>query len=314
MAQFSTIYNEIQQIYSDPKSYEKKEEKRESSRQEIIHNFYQFVSQCSDITNESGFDNIKTNLNTILNTLLSASGIKFDYTNLVDYIKYLKNKDEKNTCTHFVDNSDIIAKYDKTESDDKPIPIEMFFKSMECKSCGFFKENHKCCSKYSFKEYKQFSSEGCLTCGLERYEHIVCDNYSGKTDKECDKCGRDFLDHVFDSKKKGKTHCGNYEQNTDTQKSYIQCKNCIFSECDHMLNPILTKMNKNAYDKFTDLAFKFQTKFLTETDSQKIYYHDMFLSVMKMNYTTTHPMYSMFSEAIIPKIEEKIYPEQITLV
>jgi hypothetical protein len=73
---------------------------------------------------------------------------------------------------------------------------------------------------------------------------------------------------------------------------------------------MLFMMNKQAYDKFTDLAFKFQAKFIGS--SEKYFYTDMFYSVLKMNYSKSHPSYLEFCNAVIPITPVKLV--QISLV
>lgn len=290
----SSTFTQIKHIFEDPKSY-KHEIVDETNKNntyndnlqktfvEILSKFTQLDDKCIELVKIQ------------LEFMFSSTGMKYDYSNLGNYLRSLKQRGETTHCKYFHDNLDI---YNSLRDEDT-IPIENLFRCMECKTCGFFKDYHTVCNKYSFKNYKLFSSDACLTCGFDNYSHNVCDSYDAHNENECKNCGRDLFDHREKEKKCGKTHCGNFEK----ADGFMDCKNCIHSKIDHSLNPQLFKMNKIAYNNFTDLAFKIQGDFVSYFAVQcEQKYLDMFYSFMKMNYSENHPLYNMFCNALIPKV------------
>jgi len=170
----------------------------------------------------------------------------------------MKQKDEKNICNYFASNTKLIESVDET----KPISFDILMKLMECKTCGFYEQSHKVCSKYVPADYDESveSDESCKTCGKNEYTHQTCKFYSSKDSDYCEHCGRGLYAHRELAKKNGEKHCGNFLENTHDNKK--DCENCIFSKTEHFLNPMLFMMNKKAYDKFTDLVFVFQSEFI----------------------------------------------------
>ena len=305
----SAIFSEIRSIYADPKSYEKiTESTSKSSNQKVQTVFSQFMN----------FNNINY-IKNILESVLSDVGFTVNFDKLPEFITYTKQKDEKNICNYFVDNTKLIESCDET----KPVPFDKLMKSMECKTCGFYENLHKVCSKYTvesgesidYDDYDDFYT-GCSVCGQSKYNHKICDSYSTTNYDSCDKCGRDLYSHREQAKKNGQKHCGNFVNNSKDNKK--ECENCIFSETEHFLNPMLFIMNRVAYDKFTDLTFSFQAKFISCSDLQKYFYSDMFYSVLKMNYSKDHPSFIMFQNAEIPIVSNvpipPIHKVQISLV
>ena len=253
------------------------------------------------------FNNI-TYIKDILSSVLTDTGFTVNFDTLAEYINYVKQKDEKNICNYFVSNTKLIESCDDT----KPIPFNILMKSMECKTCGFYEQSHKVCSKYlpvdSDDAYNLHSE--CKTCGQSKYNHHACMSYSSKSYDYCEHCGRDLYAHQELAKNNGEKHCGNFVENTHDDKK--DCENCIFNRTEHFLNPMLFMMNKKAYEKFTDLAFSFQSKFIGLSDLGKCFCSDMFYSVLKMNYSKSHPSYLEFCNAEIPITPVKLV--QITLV
>jgi hypothetical protein len=217
----------------------------------------------------------------LLIVIMEQTGMKINYSGLKEFLIQLCDN-SKPVCSRFVDNTDICESTD----DDSEISISFLFSAMQCKSCKHFKEDHKICSKFLVTKYKKITDDPCITCGLDMYSHKSCMNYVGSDDTHCESCGRDLFDHQQKAKECGKTHCGNF-----VKSEFEKCTNCIFPECDHYLNPKLFKMNKNAYNKFIDLAFKFQAQFIGLSRSDMLQFKDLQMKVMNMNYTNAHLMY-----------------------
>jgi hypothetical protein len=234
------------------------------------------VKLCSQM--KSIDDTSVQQVQNLLTVIMKQTGMKINYSGLKEFLIQLCDN-SKPVCSHFIDNTNICDSYD----DDSEIPISVLFSGMQCKSCNHFTEDHKACAKFLVTKYKRFSDDPCITCGLGMYEHECCMNYVGSDDTHCESCGRDFFAHRQKAKEFGQSHCGNF-----TKSGFGKCANCIFSECDHYLNPKLFTMNKDAYNKFTDLAFTFQTKFIGLSPSDKLTYKDLQMQVMNMNYTKSY--------------------------
>ena len=229
----------------------------------------------------------------LLTQIIKNTELKIDYSNLKQFLEQtLDNKNK--VCTHFVDNTDITDSY----GHDKTITISVLFSAMQCKSCNHLKEDHKACTKYFVEEYKPFSDDPCITCGLSVYEHECCVNYGGSDSTHCISCGRDLFAHQQKAKEMGKTHCGNFVKSD----GFMDCTNCIYSESEHYLNPKLFTMNKDAYNKFTDLAFKFQTQYIGLSPSHMVENKDIFMKIMNMNYTKSHPLYRNYLNLGQPQV------------
>lgn len=278
----SAVFSQIQQVFSDPKSYEKVEEQKSESENEKLQRMFSLYQN---------FNNISY-IKNVLSSVFTDVGFSVNFDTLEKYINYVKQKDEKNICNYFVNNTKLIESCDDT----KPIPFDILMKSMECKTCGFYEQSHKVCSKYVPADYDYYS--GCKTCGQNEYMHKTCTYYFSKNYDSCEHCGRNLYAHRELAKKNGEKHCGNFVENTHDDNK--ECENCIFNRTEHFLNPMLFMMNKKAFAKFTDLAFKFQAKFIGLSDVQKYFYTDMFYSVLKMNYSKSHPSYLEFCNAEIP--------------
>jgi hypothetical protein len=286
----SAVFSQIQQVFSDPKSYEKVEEQKSESENEKLQRMFSLYQNFNNITY----------IKNVLSSVFTDIGFSVNFDTLPEYINYVNQKDEKNICNHFVSSTKLIESCDDT----KPIPFDILMKSMECKTCGFYEQSHKVCSKYVHVH------SGCKTCGQSEYVHQTCTSYSSKSYDSCEHCGRDLYAHREVAKKNGEKPCGNFVENAHSDKK--DCQKCIFNRTEHFLNPMLFMMNKEAYNEFTDLAFKFQSKFIGLSDLQKYFYTDMFYSVLKMNYSKSHPSYLEFCNAEIPITPVRLV--QITIV
>lgn len=302
----TNTFAKIKQIFEDPKSYEHEindeSNKNDTYNEHVQKAFVEILSKFKQIDDKC-IEFVKENLK----LMLLPSDMKLDYSNLGDYLLSLQQRGETTNCKYYLDNYDI----GDSLRDDDIIPVEILFKGMECKSCRFFKDAHTICNKYSAESYKLFESNACLTCGFDGYSHNVCDSYDNHNENECNNCGRDLFAHQQKEKNSGKTHCRHFEKSD----GFMDCNNCIHNKIDHMLNPQLFKMNKKAYNEFTNLAFEIQGDFLScfaVNCEQK--YLDMFYSVMKMNYSEAHPSYNMFCNALIPQIPMNKYKVKISSV
>lgn len=234
-------------------------------------------------------DNIISEISQIFNQIFSSVGMKVDFSNFGKYLKYFAGLPQT-PCTHFVDQSDIANNL----NDDDHIPIDILFKGMSCKTCGLLKETHKVCSKYIQSDVDDMFSD-CDTCGLAKYGHTICDKFCINPENEisdCMNCGCDLRRHQDKEIKNGIYPCQNF---IETRYGCLDCMNCIHTRTYHMLNPRLFKMNSDAFDKFTTLAFGYNCDFIGLSDSEKQQKMNQFYKVLCMNYSSNHPMYSTFN-------------------
>jgi hypothetical protein len=301
MSTITAIAAQLEEIYTNPLSYTiiKDESQPEVNQNEIIKKFMSILSKFANID-----DTLITILKTTLNVLFVQAGIKVSYDNLKDYLIFMQNKTGACNCTKFVSQTDIINIY----QDKDVIPVEIMFKAQSCASCGYFNDNHIVCSKYYVDEPKSFELRECNTCGLNVYRHNICNRFIGFNNRMCDNCGRDLFTHQQRVKNNGIFCCTKFQK---TENSIFDCKNCIFTETDHYINPQLYKMNKDAYRKFNDLAFKFQSEFLKQGLLGMSFTQDIFLKVIKMSYSSYHPMYSMYD---FQKVEIPTAPNYTTRI
>lgn len=273
------IFSEIHSIWTNPDSYVIEEQKQSDDdfKTKLINLFSNMKSL--DTTTVQQIENMLT-------SIMKQTGMKIDYSNLKEFLEQIVNN-TKNVCSHFVDNTNICESF----NDDTIIPVSLLFGAMQCKSCQHFKEDHKACNKYFVTKYERFSDDPCITCGLGVYDHVCCTNYVGSDDTHCESCGRDLFTHQQKAKESGLTHCNNFVKSD----GFVDCANCIHSETDHYLNPKLFTMNKNAYSKFTDLAFQFQASFIGLSPVNILENKDIFMKIMNMNYTKLHPNYEKFA-------------------
>ena len=290
-SEIEQIYSNILSVFLDPKSYTRHEEKSNNSTKEIALNYiveFLQTNNCAKIDSKIVEELIK-----IFDVIFKYSGMKINYTGFDSYLKKLVKREINTTCTHFVDNTNICNNI----KDDKPVPIVLIFKAMSCKSCGYFEHEHKICSLYV--EPSEFNSSNCVTCGVSKWKHAICDKFISKTEI-CEECGLELRKHQTKELQSGILPCVNFESAVD---SCLNCKNCIHTETIHMLNPQLFCMNSKAFDKFCDLTFSFQVKFMSfyNSPSDLLKYQNLQLSVMNMNYGNQHPMFEHFCNAPIVK-------------
>lgn len=279
------IFSELQTLWTNPASFviqEKKDNDTDNDydfRQNIINLFSNIKSLD---------DNTVQQIQNMLTSIMKQPVMNINYSDLKQFLEKNVNN-TKNVCSHFVDNTNICDSF----NDETVIPVSVIFSAMQCKSCHHFKEEHNACTKYFVTKYVLFSDEACNTCGLDVYKHKCCMHYAGSDDTNyttCTTCGLDLFTHQQKAKDIGLTHCGNFVNS----KGFMDCANCIHSKTDHYLNPKLFTMNKDAYSKFTDLAFQFQTKFIGLRENI-VENKDMFMKIINMNYTESHPMYKKFA-------------------
>ena len=272
-------FSELQSLWTNPASY--LVEKEDNSNEDFRTNLIKLFSNMKTLD-----DTTVQKIQNLLTSIMKETGMNIDYSDLKDYLNQICNNPNP-LCSCFVDNTSTCESY----GDDSVIPVSVLFGSMQCKSCCHFKEDHNACSKFNLTEYKRFSSDPCITCGLGMYDHKSCMNYVGSDDTHCDSCGRDLFEHQQTAKKHGQSHCGNFVKSD----GFTDCANCIHSEADHYMNPKLFTMNKDAYSKFTDLAFQFQAEFIGLSQTDMIAHKDILMKVMNMNYTKSHPMHKKFA-------------------
>lgn len=282
------LFLTLESIYTDPKSYQN-QEKQEKNNKSVSSNDIQ-ITFINSFKDKKKIDN-ETILMTrhILNNLFTSIGLNIDFSGFTKFLKqYIK---QKPVCTRFIDQSDDIdlSKY----SDDSLIPIEILFKSMMCKKCGHFCDEHKICTKFEMCD----DFDSCKTCGHTKYSHNVCSNFNGNTRDFCNSCGRNLQSHQQKQLKDGIYPCNNFIESNDI----MECKNCIHTETNHMLNPLLFQMNETAYSNFMDTAFSFQANFIGCINMPRKIIENMeiFYKVLKMNYSKQHPKYDEFCEISI---------------
>ena len=283
MANLANIAFQLETIYTNPESYIRETVEIDKKDEDINRQFINILSKVNKID-----DILVTVLKSTLDVLFTHANIKVSYDNLKEYLIFMQSRTGKTLCTKFVSQAELIDSFD----DGGIYPVEVLFKAQSCASCGFFQESHNACSKYIVDNPEPFDSRNCECCGRDKYSHIVCDTFIGTNNKMCDNCGRDLFTHQQYAKEHGNFNCTHFQKTKD--ESIFDCENCIFSETDHYLNPNLFNMNKEAYRKFTDLAIKFQTEFIKQGSYGIIQNKELFSKIIKMNYTSIHPMFSKY--------------------
>jgi hypothetical protein len=282
MTNIASIATQLEAIYTNPDSYvQKTVHKNKTDDNDMKQKLLTILSQVDKIDDE-----LVSVIKSTLNVLFTDANIKVSYDNLKDYLIFMHSRTGKTNCVNFVSQFHLAENF----GDDDVIPVEVLFKAQTCESCGFFNEAHTACTKYTVDNPKTFDSQDCECCGLSQYSHIVCDTFTGTNGKMCDSCGRDLFTHQEHAKNHGHFNCTHFQKTDDS--SIFDCKNCIFPETDHYLNPNLLKMNKKAYSKFTELACEFQIQFISQGPYIMAQNIDDFTKVIKMNYTSLHPLFS----------------------
>jgi hypothetical protein len=282
----NTLY-QLQNLYTDTKSY---------YTEPVCCNKTDYAKSFAKTFMDSV--NSKKSLEIIkscFEQIFANTGLNIDFSGLEKVIKSEACK--KSVCKKFAQNIEIIEKY----TDNASIPFNDLVSGMQCKNCQNFKDDHKSCSKYN-------GYDMCMTCGLSKYSHKVCLNYKTTNSESCVNCGQNLSDHRLQRKKEGLSHCGNFIRSKENDN----CMNCIHTETEHYLNPILFKMNEKSYREFTDLAFKFQVKFVSISTIAKAIHLNDFYKVLKMNYNSFYPTYEMFSDIAID--QPVFYETKISLV
>ena len=303
------IFSELQSIYTNPESYTKIPEVDLSSSDSIQRKMINLIQPNIDnIDNIDKIDNtIISKMARIIREFFSTLDINVNIGELGEYLRYY-NMLSQTPCECFVDNSDICNDY----TDNDKIPVEILFKGMSCKTCGILKDSHKVCSKYNANNDSPYFYDSCEKCGMDASTHTVCDIFchddcDGSDD--CVNCGRNIKSHQQKEISLGKYPCKNFISSTNND--CYDCKFCIHSKMNHMINPRLFEMNKEANDKFTDLAFAYQVDFNSLNCREAPVLQSQFIEYLRMYYSQNHPQYSYFCEN---KSENKSEKCSITLV
>lgn len=291
-SEIEQIYYNILSIFLDIKSYNRSIEKvfNNNTPEIAINSIVEFLQK-------NRYEKINSKIITLLKNrfdeIFKDSRMKINYDGFESYLKKITKREMNTKCKHFIDNTNICDNI----KDDKPIPIVSVFEAMSCKSCGYFQEDHKICSYYIESSDKH--SFNCDTCGLSKFKHSICSKFCG-TSNNCSYCGLALRQHQQKELQCGILPCDKYESSTD---SYLECKNCIHTEINHMLNPQLFCMNSEAFDKFCDLTLSFQTEFISFNNSPNdlLKYQNLQLSIMNMNYGKQHPLFERFCNVPIVK-------------
>lgn len=282
------IFSELHTLWTNPDSYaivEKQKQSDDDFKTKLVNLFSNMKSL--DTIAVQQIENMLTNIIIQIGMEIDCYNLKqflekIDYSNLKQFLEQIQNNTE-NVCSHFVDNINICESF----NDDTVIPVSVLFSAMLCKSCHHFKEEHTACKKYVVTKYSILLDKPCITCGLDGFDHMCCMNYIVSENRLCESCGHDLFTHQEKAKKSGLTHCNNFVK---SEKS-MHCANCIHCESDHYMNPKLLTMNKDAFNKFTDLSLKFFCGISPENNLEN---NDIIIKVVCMNYTKSHPMYRTY--------------------
>lgn len=269
------VYHNIKTIYDDPLSYQKVDQSEDSIQDDSITIIKKIIEKVKSIDriDENTNNTLILFIKNILN--LSLPKYNFDYTGFIEYIDELSK--QKQVCNKFKTDPKLMESF---SDDDTNIYAINIFKCMQCKNCSNFEEEHIVCNKY-YNIKKSWCGD-CNDCGFSKYKHKTCDDFLSTNDtNSCENCGKDLFDHQQHYKEIGKNHCCNFNRSSS---KLFDCKNCIFSELEHKINPKLNDMNKDAYSKFQDEVFKFNVKFLNLSYDDKIKYTDYLTKVNEMAY------------------------------
>lgn len=308
------IYNKLENIFYNPASYFKDD----IINNEIDDRLNTVKELIKQYQNQYKLTNTNINIDefiALINNIVINSGIivyfnKTDYNIQKFYNQLAHYMPDNMTCRFFQENDEIIDKYGTTssnntsntnsshdesfESDEDNIVFDEndnferidlvdFIDSIICKNCGADKNIHIICEKYIPRIDNTFSKEYCATCGMDRYQHKICDKFiKANENLVCECCGLDLFIHQSKMKTENKIPCANFESDNSNGEKY--CKNCIYSNLQHQINPMLFKMNDKNYHKFIQLGFEFicefkkRVEFITPEDEQ------LFIMMKKMHY------------------------------
>jgi hypothetical protein len=270
MDSFSSNFQEILTIMTDPTSYIEYKSSSESSESfESI--MYEIIKQYKKIQQ---LQETQINFTPIIEIFkkIIPSEIKIDYSDLAEYFEKVMSLSSNPVCSCYVQNHDNLEKY----SDDAIIKSSELFMGFHCKTCGHFDREHKPCVKYVHTD-----DYYCQICGLVNSSHTICMNYDGIKD-DCNTCGFSWYKHQDKYDEMKIDDCGNFSPHPACTS---RCSNCIFNNTHHKFSKKFHSLNSISKDKIRDLWFDITADFieLSESDRLKVFAQYIIIDQMLTN-------------------------------